>query len=152
MTPWGVQPDGTTLTPAPGMLVAFETGWAVIHHTDMYPMNGMFQRELDQIFVQQITMHTTYLAPAPTPGGLQAALTALLEHTQRGAGVPGYADRNARVHHSPDILTRIAPDGTCTLHFYNAPAFSTPDELALLDSARQRHGALLQYCAQEGWE
>jgi hypothetical protein len=132
------------ITPAPGMLANYIGGlgvpeWRVLTKGDGFAFNSQ---------------HWEYLAPAPTPGGLWAAVLALANTLGREEwGIHFEAGMSfMMLWHHPDICTRINQSGQCTLHFHNSPWLSTAAELATLDTARQHHGALLAYCAQPGWE
>jgi hypothetical protein len=89
---------------------------------------------------------TTPLAPPPSKlYSLWDALLALRD------ALTGECGMNAREHeilvfHTRDIVSRISVSGQRALVFYSSPVFRTPDELALLDTARQQYGALLEYC------
>lgn len=75
MIAWGVQPDGTELTPAPGMLVAVEGHWYIITRYSEYPDGSphLVWLSIDPP-ASFYPNRCTYLAPAPTPGGLWDAL------------------------------------------------------------------------------
>ena len=156
MTPWGVQPDGTTLTPAPGMLVAYQQPgdtaifWGIVAESSDFC--ARYERdEADGYYPEDVIQgpHFTHLAPAPTPGGLWDALQGLREVADY-TGYYGYQNWEsgricmARLNYKPEIEYHTYVVNTCT-----AKVLPRTYEAHMRDM--QKFGALLAYCAQEGW-
>lgn len=145
MIAWGVQPDGTTLTPAPGMLVAVEGHWYIITHYGEYPDGSphivwLYTDPPASFYPNRCAP----LAPAPTPGGLWKALRELADSAMERRGC-------LVIPHSRVARTEISTNGRFK-DFVILYTRLTDKMLPLLDTARQHHGALLAYCAQPGWE
>lgn len=142
MANWGVQHDGTTLTPAPGMLTESEGLWLIlISHPDDIPDGAECGTYLDDDDpLGDAEECYTYLAPAPTPGGLLIALAPLGDVV---------ADMVV-IHHGGGFRSWVYNNDGGAVSF-KGDAFELFD-LALLDSVLQHHRALLAYCNQEGWQ
>lgn len=138
--------------PAPGMLVEWKPdhSWRVVEEVDGERINLPSKCSYDGIDTD--ARSTTPLAPAPTPGGLWAALLTLRDSL--GADKHGLDERERTIliFHSYGILTRASASGRCSFSITRASGFNTADDLALLDTALQHHRAVEAYCAQAGWQ
>jgi len=150
--PWGVQPDGTTLTPAPGMLVAYQQPgdtaifWGIVAESSDFC--ARYERdEADGYYPEDVIQgpHFTHLAPPPQPGKLWEALIMLGEVGECSDELTIALERGD-IHASPYT-------GSNQKNY--EPCEGIVDEWDYNNGTMrdmQKFGALLAYCAQEGWE
>jgi hypothetical protein len=89
--------------------------------------------------------HFTYLAPAPTPGGLWDALKHLPNGATEGSGAMHIMLEQGHIYAYP------AHSGGVGM-IYKPCTCDTAIAYDVITRSRSNFGALLQYCAQEGWE
>jgi hypothetical protein len=157
MTNWnGITPAPGGITPTNGMLVEYKNAWYVVDRWTGGDSYNYAANADNTMFWKYCTLHSvdnktpmalddcTYLAPAPTPGGLWAALEGIADSAMERKGC-------LVIPHCKVARTEISTNGGFK-DFVILYTRLTDKMLPLLDTARQHHGALLAYCAQPGWE
>lgn len=136
MSAWGdTWPDGSEITPVPGMLIHDKQDgdtWLVLDAESATLCHAHGLRV------------TTPLAPAPTPGGLWDALELLpWEYPAMGT---------THLHLDHGRIYRFSKrDGKRYIE-YQAASINCECEHAKAMRDMQKFGALLAYCEQPGWE